>query len=63
MKTASDLRDILNKALLWEEGAEKNCEMILHILTTNGLHDSVLHIKNDEIQHQEWVKQLIKFID
>ncbi len=63
MKTTYDLKEILEKALLWEKGAEQNCDMILHILTTNGFHDSVEHIKNDEIQHQEWVKQLIKFLE
>jgi len=63
MKTAQDVRDILDKALIWEERAEKNCDRILQILTTNGFHDSVEHIKNDEVQHQEWVKQLIRFLD
>jgi bacterioferritin (cytochrome b1) len=63
MKTAQDVREIMDKALIWEERAEKNCEKILQILTTNGFHDSVEHIKNDEVQHQEWVKQLIRFLD
>ncbi|MBD3281623.1 hypothetical protein GF391_02645 [Candidatus Uhrbacteria bacterium] len=62
MKSATDVRDILDKALIWEERAEKNCDRILQILTENGFHESVEHIRNDERQHQEWVKQLIKFL-
>ena len=63
MKTTQEVKDILEKALNWEKSAEKNCDMILHILTTNGLHDSIDHIRNDEIKHQEIVKQLIKYLD
>jgi rubrerythrin len=63
MKTSQEVKDILEKALTWEKSAEKNCEMILHILTNNGLHDRVDHIRNDEIKHQEIVNRLIKFLD
>jgi rubrerythrin len=63
MKTSQEVREILDKALIWEQRAEQNCTKILQILTENGFHDSVEHIKNDEITHQEWVKQLIKFLD
>ena len=63
MKSASEVKEILTKALTWEESAEKNCDTILQILTQNGFHDSVEHIRNDERTHQEWVKQLIKFLD
>ncbi len=62
MKSATEVREILDKALVWEERAEKNCDRILQILTANGFHDSVKHIRNDERRHQEWVKQLIKFL-
>jgi rubrerythrin len=63
MKTTNEVKEILEKALNWEKSAEKNCDMILRILTTNGLHDSIDHIRNDEIHHQEMVKRLIKFLD
>ncbi len=63
MKTTNEVKEILEKALNWEESAEQNCDMILRILTTNGLHDSVDRIRNDEIHHQEIVKRLLKFLE
>ncbi|MFZ6015070.1 MAG: hypothetical protein ACOYUZ_01810 [Patescibacteria group bacterium] len=63
IKTKQEVQEILKKALAWEVAAQKNCEDILKFLKTNGFHKSVEHIKNDEIHHQEMVKQLINFLD
>lgn len=63
IKSKEEARQILEKALEWEKAAQKNCEDILHYLTSNGYHKSVDHIKNDEIHHQQMVKQLLYFLD
>ncbi len=56
------LKLILEEALKAEEQAEDNCDKILHVAYTNGYHQSVEHIMNDERRHQEMVKKLIGFL-
>jgi hypothetical protein len=55
-------REVLDRALMLEMAAEMNCDKILKELHINGFHDIVEHIKNDEVHHQEFVKQLIGFL-
>lgn len=56
------LRLILEEALKVEEKAEDNCGKILHIASTNGYHQAVEHIMNDEQRHQEMVKKLLGYL-
>ena len=62
MKSKEEVLSILNKAYDYEVLAQKNCEELLKFLHENGFPKAVEHIKQDEIEHQKWVKQLIGFI-
>ncbi len=62
MANRSDVRLILEEALEQEKGAEKKCDKILELLEKNGFTEIVEHVRNDEIKHQEIVKELIKMI-
>lgn len=56
------IQDILTDALKKEKQAEDNCVELLKQLATNGFHEQIEKIKNDEIKHQEIVKELIEMI-
>jgi hypothetical protein len=45
-----------------EKEAEQRCEKILQSLEINGFHDDIEKIKNDEIEHQQIVNELIAFL-
>ncbi len=62
MGNKEGLKLILEEALSVEVKAEDNCDKILHVAHTNGYHQAVQHIMNDERRHQEMVKKLIALL-
>ena len=54
--------NILEDALKKEKMAEDNCQKILEQLKINGFHDQVEKIKNDEINHQQIIKELMTLL-
>jgi len=62
MATKEDVRRILEDALKMERQAELNADEIMRELAINGFHDAIEHIRNDEIHHQQMVKELLALL-
>ena len=57
-----EIKSVLMQALEQEKRAEKHCDKMLKFSHLNGFTETIIHIKNDEIEHQKLVRKLLDFL-
>lgn len=62
MPSVDETRSVLDEALKMEVLAQENCDELLKEFKLNGFEETVAHIRNDEIHHQQMVMKLLSFL-
>jgi len=62
MPSYDEAKSVLNEALKMEVMAEENCGELLNEFKLNGFAETVAHIRNDEIRHQQMVMKLLSLL-
>jgi len=62
MPSYEEAKSVLDEAFKMEILAEENCGELLNEFKLNGFEETVAHIRNDEVRHQQLVMKLLSFI-
>lgn len=57
-----NIKSVLTQALWQEKRAEEHCQKILDFADLNGFTEMIIGIRNDEIEHQKLVKELLDLL-